>query len=63
MADEADRAEMDIERELDASIRQVQNKAAMMPLGTPGTCSRCGGHSPRLIGAACAPCRDKYKLP
>ncbi len=31
--------------------------------GEPGECDLCGEESGRLINGACAPCRDKYKLP
>jgi len=31
--------------------------------GVPGDCALCGEWSGRLIGNACAPCRDRYRLP
>ena len=60
MADDADRAGERIEAELDRNIA-----AARKPLaeGEPGECEWCGEWSGRLIGGACAPCRERYKLP
>lgn len=34
-----------------------------IPPGVPGDCDLCGDWSGRLIGGACAPCRDRYRLP
>lgn len=31
--------------------------------GVEGDCEFCGYWSGRLVHGACAPCRDKYKLP
>ncbi len=45
---------------LDAKIREVAHD---IPPGEEGDCELCGEWSGRLIGGACAPCRDKYKLP
>lgn len=44
-------------------IKNIQDKAAKIPKGTPGDCDLCGEWSGRLVSGACAPCRDKYKLP
>ena len=60
--DEADRAAPEIERALSQALRQLERYGGL-PAGTPGECELCGEWSGRLIGAACAPCRDKYKLP
>lgn len=30
--------------------------------GGPGECQWCGEVKQRVVGGACAPCRDKYKL-
>lgn len=59
MADEADVTgeRMAIQ---EAAIRR---KAAEIPKGKPGECERCGEPSWRLVGGACAPCRDLHKLP
>lgn len=45
---------------VEAKIREA---ARPMPVGEPGYCDLCGEWSGRLVGGACAPCRDKYKLP
>ena len=46
-----------------AHIAEIRRKAAEIPKGIPGECERCGEPSWRLVGGACAPCRDKFKLP
>jgi hypothetical protein len=62
MPDEIDLAQ-DRERiATDDAIRQVQRRADL-PAGAPGECDLCGEQSARLVNGACAPCRDKYKLP
>lgn len=33
------------------------------PAGVAGDCIRCGEPSERLIGGACARCRDRHGLP
>lgn len=43
-----------------AMIKQV--RAQKMADGTKGVCEWCDKHSPRIVGGACAPCRDKYRL-
>jgi len=58
--DEADRAAPEIERSLAEALR---NSRADIQPGKPGECDLCGEWTGRLIGAACAPCRDKFKLP
>jgi hypothetical protein len=57
--DEVDRAEAEVERHLQEALRR--NRAEPVP-GKPGECDLCGEYSHRLVGDACAPCRDKYKL-
>ncbi len=42
---------------------RIQADAKEIPPGVPGDCDLCGEYSSRLIGGACAPCRDKYDLP
>lgn len=61
MADEIDRADAEVERSLAEAIRR--NRKAEIPAGNPGECDLCGEWSGRLVNGACAPCRDKYKLP
>lgn len=60
VGDIVDRANDYSQRMLDASIA-----ACSKPLeaGEAGECDRCGEESKRLIRGACAPCRDKYRLP
>jgi len=60
--DEADRAAPEIERALAEALRNVCLHADL-PVGEQGECDLCGEWSGRLIGGACAPCRDKYHLP
>ncbi len=47
---------------LDALVYAIRNKSTLAP-GVAGDCWRCGEWSSRLVGEACAPCRDRYKLP
>jgi len=63
--DPADRAQLDIDQQELARNRRFDATTAPYhpPQGTLGDCDICGRWSGRLIGAACAPCRDKYKLP
>lgn len=63
MADIADVTAERMEVQEAADIAEIRRKAAEIPKGVPGECERCGEHSWRLIGGACAPCRDKWKLP
>lgn len=44
----------------EAAIRRA---AADIPAGESGDCEFCGRWTSRLVGGACAPCRDKYRLP
>ncbi|CAB5162424.1 hypothetical protein UFOVP151_28 [uncultured Caudovirales phage] len=46
----------------DKAVDDIRRKAKLDP-GTPGECELCGEYMLRLISGACAPCRDKYKLP
>lgn len=63
MNDEADNAADHIEREEAAAIKAVQAKRDAQPAGVPGECDLCGEWMLRLVDGACAPCRDRYKLP
>lgn len=40
----------------------IRYKAAQIPAGEAGECDHCGEPSGRLVGGACAFCRDKYHL-
>ncbi len=62
MADEADRAASEVDRHLAESLRIQATRAKLEP-GVPGECDMCGEYTQRLINGACAPCRDRYKLP
>ena len=48
---------------VDHSVAEIRRQAAKIEAGVPGDCDLCGEWSARLINGACAPCRDKYKLP
>ena len=58
--DDIDRAQ---QRELQDTERAVNAARRDLVPGEPGECDLCGEHSMRLVGGACAPCRDKYRLP
>ena len=47
------------------TAHEARIRAAAKPLepGEPGDCDLCGEWSGRLVRGACAPCRDKRKLP
>lgn len=47
---------------LEAGVMKVREAAAKMPAGIPGECELCGEWSGRLVGGACAPCRDRFNL-
>lgn len=47
----------------EANLKAIQQRAAAIPVGQPGECEYCGLESKRLVGGACAPCRDRYGLP
>ena len=44
-------------------IEAAREAAAAIPVGAPGECAYCGEWAGRLVLDACAPCRDRYKLP
>ncbi len=58
--DDIDRAQ---ERALYDTANAIARAARDIQPGEPGECDLCGEQSGRLINGACAPCRDKYKLP
>lgn len=58
--DDCDATDLKEQVLLDAAIRSTAHD---IPPGEPGECDLCGEWSGRLIGGACAPCRDKFKLP
>lgn len=55
-----DRANDQAQAILDAQIAAARKD--LQP-GVEGYCELCGEWSGRLINSACAPCRDKYRLP
>jgi hypothetical protein len=57
--------EIDLAQERAEIYTQDRIRSAMKPLlpGEPGECEMCGEWSGRLIGGACAPCRERYRLP
>lgn len=63
MADDCDLSEQKESLVLESSIREAQNAAAKIPRGVPGDCRCCGENSKRLVGGACARCRDLRHLP
>jgi hypothetical protein len=61
--DAADIASIRMEDQEEAAREAARVKASAIPKGEPGDCDLCGEWSARLVGGACARCRDKYKLP
>lgn len=45
------------------AVAEARDKASQIPAGIAGDCDLCGNWSGRLVGGACAPCRDRYRLP
>ncbi len=62
MADDVDMTSEKDAVSLDAKIRAIHNRAALIPVGEPGECDKCGEESMRLVCGNCATCRDKFKL-
>lgn len=63
MADEADEANENRDKEEARRIQAARDQAARIPVGVEGECDFCGEWTSRLVGGACAPCRDKRRLP
>ena len=63
VGDEVDRANDHAERERSRAEAMTRHAAAAMPAGVQGDCDFCGEWSGRLVGGACAPCRDARRLP
>jgi hypothetical protein len=57
--DEADIAQVEIEREAERNKRPPYT----LPTGSAGDCELCGEWSGRLVNGACAPCRERHRLP
>lgn len=62
MTDEVDIANDRTQIITSQTVDEIRKKAKLMP-GIEGECELCGEWMLRLIGGACAPCRDRYKLP
>lgn len=62
MADEIDQANDRALRDNDLCVSTARDAAARIPVGEPGECELCGEWSGRLVGGACAPCRDRHGL-
>lgn len=62
VSDEIDKAQEREQLDTKNAIARARLNADLKP-GTPGDCDLCGEWSGRLVEGACAPCRDKYKLP
>ena len=60
MADEADISQARMEQE--QALRERNRQPFVLVPGTPGECELCGEWSGRLVGGACAPCRDRHGL-
>ena len=63
MADIIDLANDRAQADNDAAIAAARAASAAVIPGRAGDCDLCGEWSGRLVGGACAPCRDLYKLP
>lgn len=63
MADDCDLSDQKEALVLESGIREAQLAASKIPRGYAGDCKYCGESSKRLVGDACAPCRDKRHLP
>lgn len=63
MADEADEANENRDKEEARGIQAAREQAARIPVGNAGECDFCGEWTGRLVRGACAPCRDRRRLP
>ncbi len=63
MSDVCDDADGLIQAHTDTAIASVSTRARLIPKGNPGECDLCGEYTVRLVEGACAPCRDRFKLP
>ena len=61
--DESDIAQRQREAFESRALQAIRERAAKIEQGEPGECAYCGEHSMRLIRSACAPCRDRRRLP
>lgn len=63
MADDADISQARQEREQAQRDKARGDTPYEPPAGRAGGCDICGEWCGRLVGGACAPCRDKHGLP
>lgn len=63
LGDIIDRANDKAQAQLDGALDAVRHAASKIEPGEPGDCELCGEWTSRLVGGACAPCRDHYRLP
>ena len=63
MADEIDIANDVALADNARAVAEARDKAGQIPAGLAGDCELCGNWSGRLVGGACAPRRDRYRLP
>lgn len=63
MADDIDRAQERERIDREAAIKAAVDRVMGLEPGVADECDLCGEWAGRLIGGACAPCRDRYKLP
>jgi hypothetical protein len=61
MSDEVDLVNDHIVESTEMQIRSITSNKIQK--GIAGYCKFCGEWSKRLVKGACAPCRDRYKLP
>jgi len=61
MSDDVDIASDRTQLAIDAKLQEISD-AAKLDKGVEGDCDLCGEWTSRLIGGACAPCCDRYKL-
>jgi hypothetical protein len=62
MSDEIDAAQLRDQEDTERAVNAARATCAAIPEGDPGICDWCGFEKERLVGGACAKCRDKYKL-
>ena len=62
MADDADIASEKQQQADQLAIEKAKRAAQDIPKGVEGDCGFCGEWTSRLVGGACAPCRDKRGL-
>jgi len=63
MADEIDIANDRAQADNERAVAEARDKARQIPVDNAGDCDLCGEWPGRLVGGACARCRDRYRLP